>query len=80
MLRSVAVCCPDECAFRLWLQKWKLNRVAYYNSLESMLENEHLDLVEILTPTYPQGYLLGMGKSEGDKPAEADGTDTQRVR
>jgi predicted dehydrogenase len=48
----VAVCCPDEDAARLWLQKWKLSRAVHYTSLEGMLASERLDLVEILTPTY----------------------------
>src|SRR5690242_10010183 len=45
----VAVCCPDEDAARLWLQKWKLSRAVHYTSLEGMLASERLDLVEILT-------------------------------
>jgi predicted dehydrogenase len=48
----IAVCCPDELAVQLWLQKWKLPRATHYTSLEAMLASEHLDLVEILTPTY----------------------------
>src|SRR6202050_3523050 len=64
----VAVCCPDECASRLWLEKWKLPFATYYNSLEPMLENEHLDLVEILTPTYlhaPQAIACARAKVKG---------------
>lgn len=48
----VAVCSPEEDSARLWLQKWKLSRALHYASLEAMLANESLDLVEILTPTY----------------------------
>jgi predicted dehydrogenase len=64
----VAVCCPDEYATRLWLQKWKLSRATHYNSLEAMLQNEDLDLVEILTPTFlhaPHAIACARAKVKG---------------
>jgi predicted dehydrogenase len=64
----IAVCCPEEHVTRRWLQKWKLPHAEDYTSLEDMLENEQLDLVEILTPTYlhaPQAIACAKAKVKG---------------
>ena len=46
----VAVCSLHQGAAGKWLQKWGLPGVRWYSDCGSMLANEELDLVEILTP------------------------------
>ena len=46
----VAVCDVDQDAGRRWLERWSQPQAKLYHNHETMLENEALDIVEILTP------------------------------
>ncbi len=48
----VAVCSPTESKAREWLRRYELPDGRYYPDIQSMLERDTLDIVEILTPHF----------------------------
>lgn len=50
--RIVAVCDPNRQRAMAWIEKWRLNGVAWHPALDSMLDSDSFDIVEILTPHY----------------------------
>ena len=63
--RIVAVCDTDAAAAKAWQAKHRLEHATYYADYHTMLANEDLDIVEVLTPHHLHCEMVEAAASAG---------------